>query len=200
MRFHDGHTKGQTMHRRHFLMSFAIGVSLVSTMPLGMAAQASGGHGFSFAGFDGNPLPLSRFAGKPVLVVNTASECGYTGQYAGLEKLWQTYKDRGLVIVGVPSNDFGGQEPLKGEQIKNFCQLNYGVTFPLADRTPVSGSAAHGFYKWAREQGGQGAVPRWNFHKILLARDGSIAATFPSRVRPEARELVRAVEQALPGS
>jgi glutathione peroxidase len=188
------------MHRRHFLTSFAICLGLVSTIPAVFAAKAAGGHQFTFAGFDGKPLPLSQFAGRPVLVVNTASECGYTGQYAGLEKLWQTYKDRGLVIVGVPSNDFGGQEPLKGEEIKNFCQLNYGVTFPLADRTPVSGAGAHDFYTWAREQGGQGAVPRWNFHKILIAPDGTIAATFPSRVRPEARELVRAVEQALPGS
>lgn len=188
------------MHRRHFLTSFAIGFGLVSTVPTAMATQAPGGHGFTFAGFDGKPLPLAQFAGKPVLVVNTASECGYTGQYAGLEKLWQTYKDRGLVIVGVPSNDFGGQEPLKGEEIKNFCQLNYGVTFPLADRTPVSGEQAHKFYKWAREQGGQAAVPRWNFHKILIAPDGSIAAAFPSRVRPESRDLVRAVEQALLGA
>jgi hypothetical protein len=104
------------MHRRHFLTSFAIGLGLVSTIPAVFAAKAAGGHQFTFAGFDGKPLPLSQFAGKPVLVVNTASECGYTGQYAGLEKLWQTYKDRGLVIVGVPSNDFGGQEPLKGER------------------------------------------------------------------------------------
>jgi glutathione peroxidase len=102
--------------------------------------------------------------------------------------------------VGVPSNDFGSQEPLQGEAIKNFCSLNFGVTFPLADRTPVTGDAAHPFYKWARETAGDGAIPKWNFHKILLGPDGAVAATFPSPVTPDAAVLQNAITAALPRS
>ena len=190
------------MTRRQFSCSLATAMGLVATLaqPRALLAGTEGGFRFTFNGFDGKPLPLSRFRGRAVLVVNTASECGYTGQYGGLEKLWQEFGPRGLTIVGVPSNDFGGQEPLKGEEIKNFCSLNYGVTFPLADRTPVIGQAAHPFYKWAHETAGQGAVPKWNFHKILLAPDGNVAAMFPSPVRPDAAELRQAIIAALPGS
>lgn len=160
-------------------------------------ADNSSGFQFSFEGFDGKLLPLDRFRDRVVLVVNTASECGFTGQYAGLEQLWQDYKDKGLTVIGVPSNNFGGQEPLKGEQIKNFCTLNYGVTFPLADRTDVAGSKAHPFYKWALEQAGQKARPRWNFHKILLDRNGDIAATFATAVEPTSNEVRGAIDDAL---
>lgn len=190
------------MSRRQFSFSLATAMGLVATLarPSTSLAGAEGGFRFTFNGFDGKPLPLSRFRGRAVLVVNTASECGYTGQYGGLEKLWQEFGPRGLTIVGVPSNDFGGQEPLKGEEIKNFCSLNYGVTFPLADRTPVTGAAAHPFYKWAHETAGPGAIPKWNFHKILLRPDGNVVATFPSPVRPDAAELRDAIVAALPGS
>lgn len=160
-------------------------------------ADKSSGFQFSFDGFDGKPLPLDRFRNGAVLVVNTASQCGFTGQYAGLEQLWQDYKGKGLTVIGVPSNNFGGQEPLKGEQIKNFCTLNYGVTFPLADRTDVTGRNAHPFYKWALEQAGQKARPRWNFHKILLDRNGDIAATFATAVEPTSDEVRSAIDKAL---
>ena len=160
-------------------------------------AEKLSGFQFSFEGFDGKPLPLNRFRDRAVLVVNTASECGFTGQYAGLEQLWQDYRGKGLTVIGVPSNNFGGQEPLKGEQIKNFCKLNYGVTFPLADRTDVAGRNAHPFYKWALEQAGQKARPRWNFHKILLDRNGHIAATFATAVEPTSNEVRSAIDKAL---
>lgn len=186
--------------RRRFSFSLATAMGLVATLarPSVSLAGAEGGFRFTFQGFDGKPLPLSRFKGRAVLVVNTASECGYTGQYAGLEKLWQEMGPRGLTIVGVPSNDFGNQEPLEGEQIKNFCSLHFGVTFPLADRTAVTGDGAHPFYKWARETAGAGAIPKWNFHKILLSPDGAVAATFPSPVTPEAAALHKAIAAALP--
>lgn len=187
------------MTRRQFTQSLAITTGVLSSTGWTIAA-GSNGFAFTFEGFDGKPLPLDQYAGRAVLVVNTASECGFTGQYAGLEAIWQQYQARGLTVVGVPSNDFGGQEPLKGEEIANFCQLNYGVTFPLADRTVVTGEVAHPFYRWAREAGGSAAVPRWNFHKILLTPDGQIASTFPSGVRPQSAELVSAIEKALPGS
>lgn len=184
-----------TLNRRSILaamMAWAVCLS-------GKTANAgkSSGFQFSFDGFDGKPLPLDRFRGRAVLVVNTASECGFTGQYAGLEQLWQDYKDKGLTVIGVPSNNFGGQEPLKGEQIKHFCKLNYGVTFPLADRTDVAGRDAHPFYKWAIEQAGQEARPRWNFHKILLDRNGNIAATFATAVEPTSNQVRGAIAKVL---
>jgi len=174
------------------LLAFA--VCIPGTLP---AAESRSGFQFSFDGFDGRPLQLRKFRDRVVLVVNTASECGYTGQYAGLEMLWQDYGHLGLTVVGVPSNNFGGQEPLKGEQIKNFCTLNYGVTFPLADRTDIVGRKAHPFYKWALKQAGPKAKPRWNFHKLLLDRNGDIVATFATAVEPTSNQVRRAIVKAL---
>ncbi len=173
-------------------------LALAACLPVTvLKADYSSGFQFSFNGFDGKPLPLGKFRDRALLVVNTASECGYTGQYAGLEQLWQDYRDKGLTVVGVPSNNFGGQEPLKGQQIKNFCTLNYGVTFPLADRTDVIGRNAHPFYKWALKQKGPKAKPRWNFHKILLNRKGEIVATFATGVEPTSDQVRRAIINAL---
>ena len=184
-----------TLNRRSIVAAMIAG-AVGLPAPLVNADNLSGFQ-FGFEGFDGKPLPLDRFRDRAVLVVNTASECGFTGQYAGLEQLWQDYKDKGLTVIGVPSNNFGGQEPLKGEQIKNFCTLNYGVTFPLADRTDVVGRNAHPFYKWALERAGQKARPRWNFHKILLDRTGNIAATFATAVEPTSNGVRSAIDKAL---
>ena len=184
-----------TLNRRALVTALIAGAVC---LPAQLAsADNSSGFQFGFDGFDGEPLPLNRFRDRAVLVVNTASECGFTGQYAGLEQLWQDYKDSGLTVIGVPSNNFGGQEPLRGEQIKHFCKLNYGVTFPLADRTDVAGRNAHPFYKWAVEQVGQDARPRWNFHKILLNRNGNIAATFATSVEPTSKQVRGAIEKVL---
>lgn len=130
-------------------------------------------YSFSFHALQGNDeLPLADYKGKVLLIVNTASQCGFTPQYEGLEKLYQTYKDRGLVIVGVPSNDFGSQEPGSSEQIAHFCKLNYGVSFPMASKEIVSGDLAHPFYRWARREKGFIGAPKWNFHKYLINRQG----------------------------
>lgn len=185
------------MNRRLFLAACATLLLFTSTLT---KAGTMSGFDFTFNGFDGKPLPLEQYRGKALLVVNTASECGYTGQYAGLEEIWQDYKDKGLIVIGVPSNNFGGQEPLKGEQIQNFCKLNYGVTFPLADRTDVKGSGEHPFYKWAEQQAGEAAVPKWNFHKILVGPDGKVAATFATAVEPTSDQMRKAVVAALPKS
>lgn len=143
------------------------------------------------------PLPLSQFKGKVILIVNTASNCGFTKQYEGLQKLYDTYKDKGLVILGVPSNDFGEQEPGSSGEIAQFCKLNYGVTFPMATKQVVSGDDAHPFYQWAREVLGFGTAPKWNFHKYLVARDGTLVDHFNSTTAPDAARLVEAVETAL---
>ena len=153
---------------------------------------------FAFTAIDGGPLPLSNFKGKAVLVVNTASECGYTPQYKDLQALWQRYRDRGLVVLGVPSNDFGGQEPGTEAEIKRFCERQYAVDFPLTAKVHVTGGEAHPFYQWAANVAGEAASPRWNFHKYLVGPDGELAAWFPTKTSPTAAEVTEAVEDALP--
>src|SRR5580693_4419029 len=132
-------------------------------------------HDFEFTSIDGKPLKMSAFAGHPVLVVNTASQCGLTPQYRDLEALWQKYRDKGLVVLGVPSNDFGAQEPGSAAEIKTFCETNFAVDFPLADKVKVLGAGAHPFYRWVATELGEGGAPRWNFHKYLVGPDGALA-------------------------
>jgi glutathione peroxidase len=142
-------------------------------------------------------LPLSAFRGKVILVVNTASKCGFTPQYQGLEKLYDTYRDQGLVIVGVPSNDFGGQEPGSDDQIAEFCKLNYGVSFPMASKEDVVGDNAHPFYKWACKKLGVLSAPKWNFHKYLISRNGQLVDFFISTTTPDSPRLIEAIQAAL---
>jgi glutathione peroxidase len=155
-------------------------------------------HGFSFPAIGGGTLDLAAFAGKAVLIVNTASECGYTPQYAGLQELWRRYRDRGLMVLGVPSNDFGAQEPGDESAVETFCRTNYGVDFPLTAKQPVIGGAAHPFYRWVATEFGEAAMPKWNFHKYLVAPDGSLAALWPSTVEPLDPGITEAIEAALP--
>lgn len=154
-------------------------------------------HDFAFTGMDGKPIQLKSFAGKPVLIVNTASACGLTPQYAGLEKLHKAYAARGLTLIGVPCNDFGAQEPGTEAEIKTFCERNFGVSFALTRKEHVLGAEAHPFYAWARKTLGDEAAPKWNFHKYLVDGAGNITS-FSSRVEPEAPELTRAIDAALP--
>ncbi|WP_299440426.1 glutathione peroxidase [uncultured Rhodospira sp.] len=155
-------------------------------------------HTFDFTSIDGHPLPLSRFAGQTLLVVNTASQCGFTCQYAGLQELWESYRDRGLVVLGVPSDDFGGQEPGDETQIREFSASRYNVTFPLTVKTRVTGNEAHPFYRWARAQVGLLGSPKWNFHKYLIGPDGRLVTWFSSITGPNAGRLVAAVDDLLP--
>ena len=169
---------------------------VIMTMTTAQAADKSL-FDFNLTGLDGKPLPLAQFKGHPVLMVNTASECGFTPQYDGLEKLWEDYKDRGLVIIGVPSNDFGGQEPGKAAEIATFCRKNFGVTFPLADKAVVSGPDAIPVYKWAGTQAGFLGKPSWNFHKYLFGKDGQLLDWFASTTEPESAKIKNAVEAAI---
>ena len=154
-------------------------------------------HDFEFAAIDGKPLKLAAWKGEAVLVVNTASECGFTPQYAGLQKLWRARKNEGLVVLGVPSNDFGRQEPGDEAAIGRFCKARFGVDFPLTAKQAVLGGAAHPFYRWIAGELGEAGAPRWNFHKYLIGRDGALLGAFPSRVAPESRELADAIAAAL---
>jgi len=153
---------------------------------------------FSFAAIGGEPLPLSRFEGKTVLLVNTASQCGYTPQYQGLQSLHRKYRDRGLVVLGVPSNDFGAQEPGSADEIRHFCESQFGVEFLLSDKVKVTGDDAHPFFLWAAQEMGPLAQPRWNFHKYLIAPDGRLVEWFSSATEPEAHSVRHAIETHLP--
>lgn len=159
-------------------------------------ASDKNAHDFSFTAIDGSPLPLSQFKGKVLLVVNTASECGFTGQYQGLQKLYDAYKNKGLVVLGVPSNDFGGQEPGSANEIKKFCETKFRVTFPLTEKAVVKGENAHPFYQWV--SGLKGVIaPKWNFHKFLIAKDGSYVDYYISATEPDSDKIRKAVEKEL---
>jgi glutathione peroxidase len=184
-----------TLDRRCFLALIAGGFA---TPTLAQAPKTEApmsrltAYAFSFAQLDGGEIRLADFAGKPILVVNTASLCGYTPQYAGLQELWARFHDRGLMIVGVPSNDFGGQEPGTAADIKETANHQYGVTFPLAAKAVVKGPSAHPFYKWAAAQRPL-ETPHWNFHKYLIGRDGRIAAVFPTQTEPTDAKVIAAI-------
>jgi glutathione peroxidase len=160
-------------------------------------ADPSTAYQFQFSGLFTDRVPLSAFEGDVVMVVNTASRCGYTPQYEGLQQIFSDYHDQGFVIVGVPANNFMGQEPGSAEEIQEFCTLNYGVTFPMAAKTDVIGDHAHPFYQWARAQLGEAAVPKWNFHKLLIGRDGHLIAAFPTAAEPTSDEVRNAIASAL---
>jgi glutathione peroxidase len=154
---------------------------------------------FSFPALAGGDIRLADHAGRPLLVVNTASLCGYTPQYAGLQELWTQFHDRGLMIIGVPSNDFGGQEPGGATDIAQTAQHQYGVTFPITAKVAVKGANMHPFYKWAADARPMD-VPRWNFHKYLIGRDGYIAEVFPASVEPSDTRVKTAIARALAAS
>jgi glutathione peroxidase len=181
--------------RRRFLMA----ASLLA-IPLPAAASPGGisrgtAYTFSFRSLEGADIQLSDQTGKPMLVVNTASLCGFTPQYAGLETLWLHYRERGLFIVAVPSNDFGGQEPGGAEDIHHTAH-RHGVTFPIAEKVSVRGPQAHPFYRWAALQRPT-EIPRWNFHKYLVGRDGTLIAGFGSAIDPTDTRIVVAIEREL---
>jgi glutathione peroxidase len=157
----------------------------------------SNAYDFSFTSIAGEPLPLASFKGKPVLVVNVASKCGLTPQYEGMEALYRDYRDKGLVVLGVPCNQFAGQEPGTDEEIQAFCQTKFDVDFPMTSKVDVKDEARHPFYAWAEEKLGTPAVPVWNFHKILIGKGGEAIAAFGPRTPPQDETIVEAVENAL---
>ena len=155
-------------------------------------------HAFAFRSISGGePLPLAAFSGRFVLVVNTASRCGFTPQFAKLQALWDTYRERGLVVLGVPCNDFGSQEPLAETDIAAFCDARFGVSFPMAAKERVVGPDAHPFYRWANAQVGVLGRPRWNFHKYLIDRQGALADWFSTVTDPAATRFTRRIEAML---
>ena len=156
-----------------------------------------GAQDFEFTAIDGGKLPMKKFAGKPVLLVNVASACGFTPQYGGLQKLHEQYGSKGLVVLGVPCNDFGAQEPGSEKEIKSFCETSFGASFPMTAKEHVIGGKAHPLYKWIGKELGEDQLPRWNFHKYLISKNGELLGAYPSKVAPQAPELVKAIEGAL---
>ena len=150
---------------------------------------------FQFKDLDGSILNLSEYKNKVIVVVNVASQCGFTSQYEDMQKIWEKYQEMGLVMVGVPSNDFGQQEPGNNDEIKNFCEAKFGITFPMTEKVSVKGSSAHPFYIWAENNHGISAIPKWNFHKIIIGKDGKIAKTFSSVTNPSSRKFIEIIEK-----
>ena len=151
---------------------------------------------FNIESITGEIINLNKYKDKVILVVNTASFCGFTKQYEELQELWATYKERGLVVLGVPSNSFN-QEKNNNEDIKEFCEVNFNINFPLTTLTEVKGKNAHELFKWAKENHGKSAEPKWNFHKILINRKGKVQDTFASYTKPTSKKIIKAIENIL---
>jgi len=151
----------------------------------------------SIKDIDGQTINLSKYNNKAVLLVNVASKCGFTKQYEDMQDIWEEYQNKGVVMIGVPSNDFGNQEPGSSEDIKNFCEAKFGISFLMTEKVIVKGENAHPFYKWAKENHGSSAIPKWNFHKIVIGKNGKIADTFASITSPSSKKFIAAIEKAL---
>jgi glutathione peroxidase len=162
------------------------------------ATQSPSAHDFTLPSIDGGDLDLAQFKGKTLLVVNTASQCGFTPQYDGLQSLWEDYRERGLVVLGIPSNDFGGQEPGAKDDIKEFCDVNFNIDFPMSDKLVVRGADAHPFYKWLAQELGRGSRPKWNFYKYVIDADGKPVTYFSSVTKPQSGRVRKAIEASLP--
>jgi glutathione peroxidase len=178
------------------VLSILTGVFLMASM----AFPASTIYGFTPDSIDGQPAPLAAYKGKVLLLVNVASKCGFTPQYTGLEKIYQEYKDRGLVVLGFPANNFGGQEPGTNEEIKTFCSRKYDVTFPLYSKSSVKGDDINPLYRFLTDKNENpktGGDIRWNFTKFLVSRDGAILARFEPNVAPDSAEVTSAIAKAL---
>tara|TARA_B100000700_G_scaffold273292_1_gene317533 strand:- start:27 stop:542 length:516 start_codon:yes stop_codon:yes gene_type:complete len=151
---------------------------------------------FEFNSIDGNKIKLSNFKDKVLVVVNVASRCGYTPQYEDLQLLWSNYKNKNLIVIGVPTNNFK-QEPGNNSEIKDFCETNFGINFPMTEKTNVIGKDAHPFYKWAKKNHGIAAIPKWNFHKIVIGKNGKVVDTFASFTKPTSGKFLNLIEKEI---
>ena len=174
----------------------ALSPLLLSSLPALASAACPAVLDHRLSTLQGKPDDLCRHAGKVVLIVNTASYCGYTPQYQGLEALYQKYREKGLVVLGFPSNDFGKQEPGTNAEVADFCERTFKVKFPMYEKSVVSGAEASPLYKQLA-QASAGTAPKWNFHKYLVGRDGTVIANYPSKVKPDDPDLTGALEKAL---
>ncbi len=151
---------------------------------------------FQFKSLDGDFIKLSDYKDKIIVIVNVASRCGFTKQYNDLQSLWTNYKDKNLIVIGVPTNDFK-QEPASNSDIKNFCEQNFNINFPMTEKINVLGKKAHPFYKWAKDNHGKNAIPKWNFHKIIIGKNGKVADTFASITNPSSKKFLNFIEDQI---
>ena len=178
---------------KHFLLIFMISLIGNNTS----ADYEKLAYDFAFKDLDGSELSLAEFRDKVIIVVNVASQCGFTNQYEDMQKIWEKYQAKGVVMLGIPSNDFGQQEPGSNKEIKNFCEAKFGITFPMSEKVSVKGSEAHPFYIWAKENHGKSAVPKWNFHKIIIDRTGKVAETFLSITNPSSKKFDEIIKKLI---
>jgi len=152
---------------------------------------------FEFKDLDGSKLNLSNYRGKILVVVNVASQCGFTNQYEDMQEIWKKYQSKGIIVLGVPSNDFGQQEPGSNKEIKNFCEAKFDISFPMTEKVNVKGKEAHPFYLWAKNNYRKSAIPKWNFHKIIINKNGKISNTFSSITKPTSNKFIKVLEEFL---
>jgi len=179
------------------ILLFLIIISMFSFMNKTFAKYEKTFFDFSIKSIDGNNLELSTYKNKAILLVNVASNCGFTKQYSDLQQLWEKYGEKGLIVLGVPSNQFGKQEPGSNKEIKKFCEVNFNVNFPMTDKVDVKGTLAHPIFLWAKENYGSSAIPKWNFHKILINKDGKIQETYSSLTKPMSKKITDEIEKIL---
>ena len=161
-----------------------------------VSANSAVAYDFKFNSIDGGQIKLSDYKDKVIVIVNVASRCGYTPQYEDLQLLYNNYKDKNLVVIGVPTNNFK-QEPGSNNQIKDFCETNFGITFPMTEKINVIGTKSHPFYKWAKDDFGIGAIPKWNFHKIIIGKNGKVVDTFASFTKPTSNKFIKVIEKLI---
>ena len=172
-------------------------IIMFSFLKTSMSENSKTFYDFKINSINGEEINLSIFKDKTILLVNVASKCGFTKQYDDLQKLYDDYKEKGLVVIGIPSNQFGGQEPGSEVEIKNFCETNFNINFPMTSKYEVKGDNAHPIYIWAKETYGKSTVPKWNFHKILINKNGKVEDTFVSFTGPLSNKIIKKLEKIL---
>tara|TARA_B100001029_G_C14967201_1_gene398020 strand:+ start:210 stop:776 length:567 start_codon:yes stop_codon:yes gene_type:complete len=163
----------------------------------GISMENKNFYDFQLKSINGEEIKFDKYKGKAILLVNVASNCGFTRQYNDLQKLWEKYKERDFIVLGVPSNQFGNQEPGTNSEIKDFCETNFNISFPMTSKYEVKGENAHEIYKWAKLSFGKSAIPKWNFHKILINKEGNIEDTFASFTSPMSNKIISKIEKIL---
>ena len=180
-----------------FIIILIIIFNLLNFNIIGNSMENKTFYDFELELITGETISLDKYEGKAILLVNVASKCGFTKQYTDLQNLWQKYREKNLIVLGVPSNQFGSQEPGSNDEIKDFCEINFNINFPMSSKYDVKGENAHNIYKWAKDTYGKSAVPKWNFHKILINKEGKIQATYSSLTNPTSKKITNEIEKIL---
>ena len=181
----------------NIIIILIIVLSILNFNKMGNSMDNKTFYEFKLESITGEAISLEKYKGKAILLVNVASNCGFTKQYNDLQILWEKYREKNLVVIGVPSNQFGGQEPGSNIEIKEFCDVNFNVNFPMTSKYDVKGENAHDIYKWAKNTHGKSAIPKWNFHKILIDKNGRIHDTYASFTKPTSNKIIKDLEKIL---